>query len=120
MDEKNGHGGNEKQLFHGTEASSIPQLNSNGFNRSYAGKNGKEACNQLPQVGCWLGDPALAMVHGAPHIVGGQTRASLTVNSNIFQFHPKGLTAPLRRKINDDDDEESTQNIQAEHSFSIS
>ncbi|XP_052596401.1 protein mono-ADP-ribosyltransferase PARP14 [Peromyscus californicus insignis] len=39
MDEKNGHGGNEKQLFHGTEASSIPQLNSNGFNRSYAGKN---------------------------------------------------------------------------------
>lgn len=39
MDEKNGRGGNEKQLFHGTEASSIPQLNSNGFNRSYAGKN---------------------------------------------------------------------------------
>ncbi|KAK7828040.1 hypothetical protein U0070_013666 [Myodes glareolus] len=39
MDAKNGHEGNEKQLFHGTEASSIPHLNSNGFNRSYAGKN---------------------------------------------------------------------------------
>ncbi|XP_075808171.1 protein mono-ADP-ribosyltransferase PARP14-like [Microtus pennsylvanicus] len=39
MDEKNGHERNEKQLFHGTEASSIPHLNSNGFNRSYAGKN---------------------------------------------------------------------------------
>ncbi|XP_036059922.1 protein mono-ADP-ribosyltransferase PARP14 [Onychomys torridus] len=39
MDEKNGHRGNEKQLFHGTEASSVPHLNSNGFNRSYAGKN---------------------------------------------------------------------------------
>ncbi|CAO2631686.1 Protein mono-ADP-ribosyltransferase PARP14 [Lemmus lemmus] len=39
MDEKNGHGRNEKQLFHGTEASSIPHLNSHGFNRSYAGKN---------------------------------------------------------------------------------
>ncbi|XP_040606787.1 protein mono-ADP-ribosyltransferase PARP14 isoform X1 [Mesocricetus auratus] len=39
MDEKNGHERNESQLFHGTEASSILHLNSNGFNRSYAGKN---------------------------------------------------------------------------------
>ncbi|KAM7321974.1 hypothetical protein ACRRTK_018815 [Alexandromys fortis] len=39
MDEKNGHERNEKQLFHGTEASSILHLNSHGFNRSYAGKN---------------------------------------------------------------------------------
>lgn len=39
MDEKNGNVRNEKHLFHGTEASSLPQLNSNGFNRSYAGKN---------------------------------------------------------------------------------
>ncbi|KAL6080764.1 hypothetical protein STEG23_013954 [Scotinomys teguina] len=39
MAEKNGHGKNEKQLFHGTEASSLPHLNSHGFNRSYAGKN---------------------------------------------------------------------------------
>ncbi|KAH0504391.1 Poly [ADP-ribose] polymerase 14 [Microtus ochrogaster] len=39
MDEKNGHERNENQLFHGTEASSIPHLNSHGFNRSYAGKN---------------------------------------------------------------------------------
>ncbi|KAK7828030.1 hypothetical protein U0070_013656 [Myodes glareolus] len=39
MDEKNGLESNEKQLFHGTEASSILHLNSHGFNRSYAGKN---------------------------------------------------------------------------------
>nr|XP_021490328.1 poly [ADP-ribose] polymerase 14 [Meriones unguiculatus] len=39
MDEKNGHQRNEMQLFHGTEASSVPHLNSHGFNRSYAGKN---------------------------------------------------------------------------------
>ncbi|XP_027291461.1 protein mono-ADP-ribosyltransferase PARP15 [Cricetulus griseus] len=39
MDEKNGHGKNESQLFHGTEARCIPHVNSNGFNRSYAGKN---------------------------------------------------------------------------------
>lgn len=39
MDEKNGNVINEKQLFHGTEFGSLAQLNSNGFNRSYAGKN---------------------------------------------------------------------------------
>ncbi|KAL1787588.1 poly [ADP-ribose] polymerase 14 [Sigmodon hispidus] len=39
MDEKNGHVRNEKQLFHGTEGTSVAHLNSNGFNRSYAGKN---------------------------------------------------------------------------------
>ncbi|EGV96420.1 protein mono-ADP-ribosyltransferase PARP14 [Cricetulus griseus] len=39
MDEKNGHGRNENQLFHGTEASCILHVNSHGFNRSYAGKN---------------------------------------------------------------------------------
>lgn len=69
MDEKNGHERNESQLFHGTEASSILHLNSNGFNRSYAGKNGKEACNQLPQMGCWLVEPTLGSVHSVPHIV---------------------------------------------------
>ncbi|XP_023372064.1 poly [ADP-ribose] polymerase 14 [Otolemur garnettii] len=39
MDAKNGQTINEKQLFHGTEATSVPQVNGNGFNRSYAGKN---------------------------------------------------------------------------------
>ena len=32
---------NEKQLFHGTDVSSMEKINVNGFNRSYAGKNGK-------------------------------------------------------------------------------
>ncbi|XP_026350618.1 protein mono-ADP-ribosyltransferase PARP14 isoform X1 [Ursus arctos] len=40
MDAKNGHKNNEKQLFHGTDADSVPHVNRNGFNRSYAGKNG--------------------------------------------------------------------------------
>ncbi|XP_032725407.1 protein mono-ADP-ribosyltransferase PARP14 isoform X2 [Lontra canadensis] len=39
MDAKNGHKNNEKQLFHGTDADSVPHVNRNGFNRSYAGKN---------------------------------------------------------------------------------
>ncbi|XP_008050991.1 poly [ADP-ribose] polymerase 14 [Carlito syrichta] len=39
MDAKNGQTINEKRLFHGTDAGSVPYVNQNGFNRSYAGKN---------------------------------------------------------------------------------
>ncbi|XP_053519064.1 protein mono-ADP-ribosyltransferase PARP15 isoform X6 [Artibeus jamaicensis] len=39
MDMKNGHMGNERILFHGTSADSVPHINQHGFNRSYAGKN---------------------------------------------------------------------------------
>lgn len=39
MDHKNGQIQNEKWLFHGTDAGSLPHVNQHGFNRSYAGKN---------------------------------------------------------------------------------
>uniref|UniRef100_A0A3Q2HN73 Poly [ADP-ribose] polymerase n=2 Tax=Equus caballus TaxID=9796 RepID=A0A3Q2HN73_HORSE len=39
MDTKNGHTNNERQLFHGTDADTVPYINQHGFNRSYAGKN---------------------------------------------------------------------------------
>ncbi|XP_077176452.1 protein mono-ADP-ribosyltransferase PARP14 [Paroedura picta] len=39
MDNKNGHGNNEKLLFHGTPSSTVTLINHTGFNRSYAGKN---------------------------------------------------------------------------------
>ncbi|XP_043849442.1 protein mono-ADP-ribosyltransferase PARP14-like [Dromiciops gliroides] len=39
MDDQNGHTNNEKRLFHGTAADSVSHVNSQGFNRSYAGKN---------------------------------------------------------------------------------
>ncbi|XP_007533187.2 protein mono-ADP-ribosyltransferase PARP14-like [Erinaceus europaeus] len=39
MDAKNGQMANEKLLFHGTDADSVPYINTNGFNRSYAGRN---------------------------------------------------------------------------------
>ncbi|XP_054569894.1 protein mono-ADP-ribosyltransferase PARP14-like [Eptesicus fuscus] len=39
MDDKNGQIQNEKLLFHGTDADSLPHVNQHGFNRSYAGKN---------------------------------------------------------------------------------
>lgn len=40
MELMNGHQNNEKMLFHGTREESISHINQNGFNRSYAGKNG--------------------------------------------------------------------------------
>ncbi|KAK1166015.1 protein mono-ADP-ribosyltransferase PARP14-like [Acipenser oxyrinchus oxyrinchus] len=39
FDDKNGKGNNEKQLFHGTACVTIKTINSNGFNRSFCGKN---------------------------------------------------------------------------------
>ncbi|KAM4626656.1 protein mono-ADP-ribosyltransferase PARP14-like [Discoglossus pictus] len=39
MDAKNGKMNNEKQLFHGTAPDTVKQINNNGFNRSFAGKN---------------------------------------------------------------------------------
>ncbi len=34
------HHQNERQLFHGTDATSAVSINTNGFNRTYAGKHG--------------------------------------------------------------------------------
>lgn len=36
---KNGRADNERILFHGTDANSVPYVNHHGFNRSYAGRN---------------------------------------------------------------------------------
>ena len=36
---------NESLLFHGTDANTCHKINSQGFNRSFAGKNGKEFIN---------------------------------------------------------------------------
>ena len=35
---------NEIDLFHGTNPNSVPEINENGFNRSFAGVNGKFEC----------------------------------------------------------------------------
>ena len=41
MDKQNCQGHqNERRLFHGTSADTVPKINKQGFNRSYAGKNG--------------------------------------------------------------------------------
>ncbi|KAG8430907.1 hypothetical protein GDO86_019771 [Hymenochirus boettgeri] len=39
LDGKNGNTNNEKQLFHGTDPGTVPNVNQNGFNRSFAGRN---------------------------------------------------------------------------------
>ena len=41
MDRQNPKGHqNERMLFHGTSQDTCPKINRNGFNRSFAGKNG--------------------------------------------------------------------------------
>ena len=41
MDKQNPQGHqNERLLFHGTSVDTCPKINQNGFNRSFAGKNG--------------------------------------------------------------------------------
>ena len=42
MDKDNG-GNNERQLFHGTDAKNISAINTQGFNRSFCGVNGKSS-----------------------------------------------------------------------------
>ncbi|XP_038138809.1 protein mono-ADP-ribosyltransferase PARP14-like [Cyprinodon tularosa] len=39
MEVRNNHQNNEKRLFHGTCETTVPIINAQGFNRSYAGKN---------------------------------------------------------------------------------
>lgn len=41
MEKKNGHQNNEKKLFHGTSEQTLAHIEKSGFNRSYAGKNGR-------------------------------------------------------------------------------
>lgn len=41
LETRNGHQKNERCLFHGTCQTTVPIINERGFNRSYAGKNGK-------------------------------------------------------------------------------
>ncbi|KAJ7377466.1 positive regulation of interleukin-4-mediated signaling pathway [Desmophyllum pertusum] len=41
MDKDNG-GNNERQLFHGTNPDSMTKINTQGFNKSFSGRNGKE------------------------------------------------------------------------------
>ena len=40
MDKRNPKGNHESLLFHGTSVDTCPKINQNGFNRSFAGKNG--------------------------------------------------------------------------------
>ncbi|KAM9034440.1 protein mono-ADP-ribosyltransferase PARP15 [Sarcophilus harrisii] len=41
MEDQNKQTNNERFLFHGTDANSVPQVSNQGFNRSYVGENGR-------------------------------------------------------------------------------
>lgn len=50
MEAKNKHKKNEKQLFHGTNAKSVDSINSQGFDRGFAGNKGN--VTQDPVIRC--------------------------------------------------------------------
>ena len=41
--DKDNAGNNERQLFHGTNPNSVTKINTQGFNRSFSGLNGKDS-----------------------------------------------------------------------------
>jgi len=99
MDAKNGHKDNEKQLFHGTDADSVPHVNQNGFNRSYAGKNGKEASNLAAPNGVsaartQTGEGQCGLTALYSFMVGGHAAARVSRLGSLC-FIPEGLTGPL-------------------------
>lgn len=99
MDTKNGHKNNEKQLFHGTDADSVPHVNRNGFNRSYAGKNGKKASNLaalngVSAVRTQTGEGQCGLIALCPFMVGGHAAARVSRLCSLC-FIPEGLPGPL-------------------------
>lgn len=97
MDEKNGHIKNEKLLFHGTDADSLPHVNKNGFNRSYAGKNGKEASNGAAPNEVQPQEAKMAKGPCRLHCVPSRFMAMWQPKcSDSPSFIPKGLTGPLK------------------------
>ena len=55
MDRDNGTRNNERQLFHGTAAQNVPKINTQGFNRSFAGSNGTLQIGPAPHhLFAWL------------------------------------------------------------------
>jgi len=55
MDKANAVAQNERTLWHGTSADTLPSIDDTGFNRSYCGKNGQHSTALCGCVACWKG-----------------------------------------------------------------
>ncbi len=62
---------NERQLFHGTDISSVNRINTNGFNRTFAGKHGMLNYNYVHIV----------------FIIVRRGNCMQSIILNLFQFH---------------------------------
>lgn len=99
MDEKNRHTNNEKLLFHGTDADSLPHVNKNGFNRSYAGKNGKEASDVAASNEAQTRETKMAKEPcGLPCVPSRFMAMWQPMCSDSPCFIPQGLTGPLGQR----------------------
>jgi len=47
-------GNSERQLFHGTNAKNVSHINTQGFNRSFCGANGKWFCFDTIALESWV------------------------------------------------------------------
>lgn len=79
MDKDNG-GINERQLFHGTNPESVTKINTQGFNRSFSGLNGKQI---IPSI--WRGNiHGYELVHGQ---ISSVPRSFLVLGTDKVQGH---------------------------------
>ncbi|XP_040214269.1 protein mono-ADP-ribosyltransferase PARP14-like [Rana temporaria] len=117
IDSKNGSTTNEKELFHGTDFNSIQHVNQNGFNRSYAGRNGTLYGN-----GTYFAVNANYSVTYARSDVNGQKHMYLArVLTGLYCAGSQGMiTPPAKNKANATDFYNSvTDNVQNPSMFVI-
>ncbi|KAL1266729.1 hypothetical protein QQF64_002404 [Cirrhinus molitorella] len=100
LEEKNQHKNNEKLLFHGTGHDKIDHINSNGFNRSFAGMNGAMYGN-----GTYFAvDPSYsAQGYSAPDANGHKRMYLARVLVGDFTQGKRGLPVPPAKSSNSAD-----------------
>ncbi|XP_073490644.1 protein mono-ADP-ribosyltransferase PARP14-like isoform X2 [Aquarana catesbeiana] len=117
IDSKNGPNNNERELFHGTDLGSIQHVNHNGFNRSYAGRNGTAYGN-----GTYFAVNANYSVTYAKPDGNGQRHMYLArVLTGLYYTGYKGIiTPPAKNAANPTDLYDSvTDNVQNPSMFVI-
>ncbi|KAM4626560.1 LOW QUALITY PROTEIN: protein mono-ADP-ribosyltransferase PARP14-like [Discoglossus pictus] len=119
IDIKNGNTNNEKQLFHGTAPEAIKNVNHNGYNRGYAGKNAAMYGN-----GTYFAVKAIYSAHDTYSRPDGNAYKYMYLARVLTGFScvgVKGMVAPPNKNPNDPTDlyDSVTDNIQKPLMFVI-
>ncbi|KAM4626659.1 protein mono-ADP-ribosyltransferase PARP14-like [Discoglossus pictus] len=119
IDIKNGNTNNEKQLFHGTAPEAIKNVNHNGYNRSFAGKNAAMYGN-----GTYFAVNAIYSAHDTYSRPDGNAYKYMYLARVLTGFScvgVNGMVAPPSKTPNDPTDlyDSVTDNIQKPSMFVI-